>query len=137
MCCIWNSARRAAYPREYRKIPTEFTRSLAAERQTKDIPSFIPAELTYLANVMNREAEAFYREQGACRIAPAFERAEPAGAVLMFCKHCLRYSLGWCPKHGGSRSPFREPYYLVSADGRRFRLEFDCQVCQMKVLADE
>lgn len=131
------SARRAAYPREYRKIPTEFTRSLAAERQIKDIPSFIPAELTYLANVMNREAEAFYREQGACRIAPAFERAEPAGAVLMFCKHCLRYSLGWCPKHGGSRSPFREPYYLVSADGRRFRLEFDCQVCQMKVLADE
>jgi putative protease len=33
------------------------------------------------------------------------------------------------------KSPFREPYYLVSADGKRFRLDFDCKHCQMKVMA--
>lgn len=55
----------------------------------------------------------------------------------MHCKHCLRYSLGWCPRMGGKRSPYREPYYLVAADGRRFRLDFDCKNCQMNVYADE
>ena len=55
----------------------------------------------------------------------------------MFCRHCLRYSMGWCPVHQKGRSPYREPYYLASSDGRRFRLEFDCKNCQMKVLANE
>lgn len=98
---------------------------------------YLPEKLTYLSNVMNRKAEMFYREQGAVTVEPAFEKAEPKGAVLMFCRHCLRYSLGWCPRYGKSKSPFREPYYLVSADGRRFRLDFDCKNCQMKVFADE
>ena len=53
----------------------------------------------------------------------------------MFCKHCLRYSMGWCPIHQRVRSPYREPYFLVSNDGKRFRLEFDCKNCQMKVKA--
>ena len=58
-------------------------------------------------------------------------------AVLMFCKHCLRYSMGWCPSWHKVRSPYREPYYLVSSDNRRFRLEFDCKNCQMKVYAEK
>ena len=94
------------------------------------------AELTYLGNVMNRRAAAFYHDHGVKRVAPAFELEPSRGAVLMFCKHCLRYSMGWCPVHHKVRAPFREPYYLVSSDGRRFRLEFDCKVCQMKVYAD-
>ena len=90
-------------------------------------------ELTYLGNVMNREAEKFYRAHGVGRIAPAFEKEPPGGAALMFCRHCLRYSMGWCPVHHKTRPPYREPFYLVSGDGRRFRLEFDCKSCQMKV----
>ena len=69
-------------------------------------------------------------------IFPAFEKEQPEQAVLMFCKHCIRYSMGWCPTHHKTRSPFKEPYFLVSADGRRFRLQFDCKACQMKVLAE-
>lgn len=34
-------------------------------------------------------------------------------------------------------SPYREPYYLVGTDGKRFRLSFDCKNCQMKVIAHE
>ena len=120
-------------------------RRIACPRPLAARPSLLPAEgapcagrrLTYRSNVMNREAAAFYRSLGALDVAPAFELDEPRGAVLMECRHCLRYSMGWCPKQSGRRSPYREPYYLVSADGRRFRLEFDCRRCVMNVYADE
>ena len=129
------SARKMNELREVRPLPTAFTRS-RDEKQGKAPVRWVPEEVTYLANVMNRKAEDFYHRQGAVCIAPAFEKREPAGAVLMFCRHCLRYSMGWCPRYGGEKSPFREPYYLVSSDGRRFRLSFDCKACQMKVCAD-
>ena len=95
--------------------------------------AFPQSTLTYLGNVMNGQAVSFYAGHGVASIAPAFERAPAEKAVLMFCKHCLRYSMGWCPVHQRERSPYREPYYLVSTDGKRFRLEFDCKNCQMKV----
>ncbi len=110
--------------------------NVSAEQAGKTEP-FVEKGLTYLANVMNRKAEAFYRKAGAERVEPAFEKAEPAGGALMFCKHCLRYSMGWCPRYGSEKSPYSEPYFLVSADGRRFRLEFDCRNCQMKLYADD
>lgn len=98
---------------------------------------FPQGELTYLGNVMNEGAARFYRHHGVARIAPAFEKHPEREAVLMFCKHCLRYSMGWCPVRHREKSPYREPYYLVSTDGKRFRLEFDCKHCQMKVLAEK
>lgn len=93
-------------------------------------------ELTYLGNVMNKEAAAFYQKHGVEKIVPAFEVEHPEGAALMFCKHCLRYSMGWCPVHHKVKSPYREPYYLVSGDGKKFRLQFDCKNCQMKVYSE-
>ena len=98
---------------------------------------FPQKELTYLGNVMNQSAKAFYLSHGVQKIAPALELEEPKDAVLMFCKHCIRYSMGWCPVHHKVKSPYREPYYLVSGDGRRFQLSFDCKNCQMKVIKVE
>ena len=95
--------------------------------------TFPQSELTYLGNVMNKGALSFYQYHGVSKIAPAFDKCPTKDAVLMFCKHCLRFSMGWCPVRHKEKSPFREPYYLVSADGKRFRLEFDCKPCQMKV----
>ena len=95
------------------------------------------ASLTYLGNVMNKQAASFYAGHGVESIAMAYEQTPVDKAVLMFCKHCLRYSMGWCPIHQRERSPYKEPYYLVSADGKRFRLEFDCKNCQMKVNAEQ
>lgn len=100
----------------------------------KGTPPFPTTKLSYMGNVMNREARAFYQAYGVTDIQPAFEMVKPEGEqVVMTCRHCLRYSMGWCPVHHRKYSPFREPYYIVSADGRRFRLEFDCKHCQMKV----
>ena len=54
---------------------------------------------------------------------------------LMECRHCLRFSLGYCVKHGGVPAPWHEPLYLRLGDGRLFRLQFDCNQCQMNVYA--
>ena len=105
-------------------------------RLKKSQAKFPTSTLTYLGNVMNSSAAEFYKSHGVLKIMPAFEKKQPDDAVLMFCKHCIRYSMGWCPVHHRVRSPFREPYYLVSSDGRRFRLDFDCKKCQMLVKSD-
>ena len=117
---------------EVRRI--NYRREVFRMKETKS--KFPVSTLTYLGNVMNSYAVEFYKNHGVLKVMPAFEKEQPKDAVLMFCKHCIRYSMGWCPVHHKVRSPFREPYYLVSSDGRRFRLEFDCKQCQMKVLAD-
>ena len=94
---------------------------------------FPVTSLTYLGNVMNTAARSFYQAHGVASVEPAYEKQAVPEAVLMFCKHCLRYSMGWCPTHQKGHSPYREPYYLVGTDGKRFRLTFDCKNCQMKV----
>ena len=109
-----------------------YRRELAPWRATTH--PYPVSSLTYLGNVMNARAASFYHEHGVQRIEAAYEKSPSPDAVLMFCKHCLRYSMGWCPVYQHVRSPYKEPYYLQSADGRRFRLEFDCRQCQMKVV---
>ena len=96
-------------------------------------PENVNSKLSYLSNVANHRAEAFYRARGAEEVAPAYELSAPRRATLMFCRHCLRYAMGWCPHRGGKPSPYREPYSLVSADGKRFTLSFDCKACVMQV----
>ena len=95
--------------------------------------SILNFQFNYLANIANGRAADFYRSCGATEVQPAYEISAPRGATLMFCRHCLRYAMGWCPHRGGKLSPYREPYTLVSADGARFKLEFDCKECIMKI----
>ena len=90
-----------------------------------------PYPSPHLYNIANREACHFYGVDSPT----AYELHPSADAVLMQCRHCLRYSLGYCVKHGGQRPTWREPLYLRLGDGRRFRLEFDCLNCQMNVYA--
>lgn len=111
-----------------------YRREEAVWKQTSH--PYTEKRLTYLGNVMNSRAAEFYREHGVESVEPAYEQQPVPEAVLMFCKHCLRYSMGWCPTHQRVRSPYKEPYTLVTTDGRRFQLEFDCKNCQMKVKAE-
>jgi putative protease len=111
-----------------------YKREIAVWKQTTH--SYTTDSLTYLGNVMNGEAEKFYAAHGVRSVAPAFEKVPVTEATLMFCKHCLRYSMGWCVKRGQQKSPYQEPYFLVSTDGRRYRLSFDCKNCQMHVTAE-
>ncbi|KAA6305984.1 putative protease YdcP, partial [termite gut metagenome] len=81
----------------------------------------------------NSQATAFYRDHGVTDIHPAYEQEPVKGAVLMFCKHCLRYSMGMCPTLQKGISPYKEPFYLITKNGKRFRLSFDCKNCLMQV----
>ena len=85
----------------------------------------------HLYNIANREACRFY----GVAAPTAYELHPTADAVLMQCRHCLRYALGFCVKHGGKRPSWHEPLFLRLGDGRRFRLEFDCRNCQMNIYA--
>ena len=102
-------------------------------------PSGERGEGSYLLNVLNHSAKRFYEEQG-CTVGEwAYEKSHPSGVPVMFCKHCIRYSLGWCPKHS-KHSPSGEQQggelFLQLANGTRFRLEFDCKSCVMQVIKD-
>ena len=90
----------------------------------------------YLYNVSNRIARQFYESQG-FSVGEAFELRQPARPLIMQCRHCLRYALGFCVKNGGRKPEWKEPLRLRLGDGRLFRLEFDCRHCQMNVYAEE
>lgn len=118
------SDRRIRYPRELSRKPDSVAKPLFPQQQ-----------LTYLGNVANTRARSFYQEHGVKTIDPAFELKAPDHVPLMFSKHCLRYSMGWCPTYQKKKSPFREPYYLLYKEVR-LRLMFDCKHCQMLVLKE-
>ena len=59
-----------------------------------------------------------------------------ANAILMQCKHCIRYALGYCPKETNERQPWKEPLSLRMSDSRMFTLQFDCKHCQMNVVVE-
>ncbi|MGI6223633.1 MAG: peptidase U32 family protein [Prevotella sp.] len=97
------------------------------------------ASYPYLYNIANYDARAFYRSEGMAHPADAFEmdrRASSRQPLVMQCRHCIRYALGYCVKHGGQRPTWHEPLTLRLGDGRRFRLEFKCNECQMNIYAE-
>lgn len=115
---------------EHRKC---YPREEAAIAATKH--PYLSSSLDYRGNVSNSKARDFYLGHGVTEIAPAYELKPQSGVPIMYCKHCIRYSLGWCSRMG-MKIPYTEPLYLVSGDGKRFRLLFDCKECMMKVIAD-
>ena len=91
----------------------------------------------YMYNIANRLAHSFYEQEGMSDITPAFEIKKPSSPLVMQCRYCLRHELGQCKKSHKQSGLFKEPLHLRLADGRTFRLEFDCKKCQMNIYADE
>ena len=112
----------------------EINRRADMRLNEKTVP-FIAEKLDYKGNVSNELARSFYQAHNVNEIAPAFELKPLEKATVMFCKHCIKQSLGWCSKNG-AKMPYAEPLYLVSGDGRRFKLKFDCKECMMHVVAE-
>jgi collagenase-like PrtC family protease len=119
-------------------------RSLGYERPAKraaiEPPAIYPEDtLSYLANVYNKQAHAFYQKHGVKIIAKAYEANEELGEVpVMITKHCLRFSHGLCPKEakgviGVQGTVTAEPMTLISGNDR-YTLKFDCKPCEMHVM---
>ncbi|GAB3452857.1 23S rRNA 5-hydroxycytidine C2501 synthase [Massilia terrae] len=121
------AARLAAWQRPERKAPAE------------PAPAYPENQLSYLANVYNEKARAFYHKHGVQLIDAAYESHEEPGEVsLMITKHCLRFSFNLCPKQAkgvqGVQGQVRaEPMTLVSGN-ERYTLRFDCKPCEMHVV---
>ncbi len=98
------------------------------------------AQYSYLYNIANQSARTFYQAHGMSKADYAFELRNEAerqdDVLLMQCRHCLRYSLGYCVKRGGRKPTWKEPLFLRLGDGRKFRLQFACNECQMNVYSE-
>jgi putative protease len=122
----------------------EAARKAAWQRPPRKPPATPPASypddaLSYLANVYNHKARAFYEKHGVKLIAAAYESHDEAGEVsLMITKHCLRFSYYLCPKQAkgvtGVQGHVRaEPMTLINGN-ERLTLRFDCKACEMHVV---
>ena len=122
----------------------QFSREAAYQRpprrEAAEPPAIFPEDtLSYLANVYNQKARAFYQKHGVKLIAKAYEANEELGEVpVMITKHCLRFSHGLCPKEakgviGVQGTVTAEPMTLISGNDR-YTLKFDCKPCEMHVM---
>lgn len=91
-------------------------------------------------NIANRLAEQFYRRHGLTPSEKAIE-VQPMKNLdkeirVMTSRHCIRRELGLCLKTKQGHS-LTEPLTLIPEDSsvRPMRLKFDCENCQMHVIA--
>jgi putative protease len=120
------------------------TRAQGLQRLPPGKPAEPPAPypedtLSYLANVYNSKAAAFYARHGVKVIESAYESRETLGEVsLMITKHCVRFSLSLCPKQtkgvtGVQGTVRADPLTLQHGD-ETLTLRFDCKPCEMHVV---
>ena len=119
------AARVAAHPKGFRK-------------PVSDPPPVYPeSHLTFLANVYNGKARAFYHRFGVQLIDAAYEAHEEAGEVpVMITKHCLRFSFNLCPKQAKGVTGVRtkvSDMQLIHGD-EVLTLKFDCKPCEMHII---
>ncbi|MDA7087190.1 U32 family peptidase [Pseudomonas sp. SA3-5] len=120
-----SAARLAAHPRGGRKpvaVPP---------------PVYPESHLTFLANVYNDKARAFYQRYGVQLIDAAYEAHEEAGEVpVMITKHCLRFSFNLCPKQAkgvtGVRTKVADMQLIHQNEV--LTLKFDCKPCEMHII---
>jgi len=114
------AARLASHPRPPRAAPAANPAPYPQE------------ELSYLGNVFNAKARAFYEKRGVRLIADAYEAGQEKGMVsLMITRHCLRHSFNLCPKEVKHLKP--DPMTLINGN-EKLILKFDCKACEMHVI---
>lgn len=121
---LLDSANLSTFPCDYRK--------------EENLKYPYPAKsLDFRDNVANKLAEAFYCNHGVEEIQKAAEVSNSItrNEIVMTTRHCVLRELGMCLKEKGKPMKKRLPLYL-QYDGGKFRLDFDCACCEMKVLKD-
>lgn len=88
------------------------------------------AKVSRYENVTNHMARKFYLAHGAAEIEPALELQPTLGEQVMISSYCLRREIGQCLKQ---KPTLRGELYIEHGTAR-YRLEFDCKACQMKLI---
>lgn len=88
---------------------------------------------SYKRNITNEWHRAVYQDFGAQTTEDGLDVTQQfKGKEVMECKYCIRYEMGFCSKQKGAQK-INLPLYIQN-DKFRFRLEFDCKQCRMKVV---
>jgi putative protease len=127
------------------RLRRDLVSALEEEREKQFVPMagllrtapapYPESDLDFRANVANALARKFYGKRGVTSVESAFELspADPGGPV-MTTKHCIRYSMGQCPKyHKSKESAWSGPLYLENEKGR-FQVIIDCKRCEMTII---
>ncbi|MFA5553149.1 MAG: U32 family peptidase [Phycisphaerae bacterium] len=115
----------------------ETNRPRASGKILKNSTRFPKTQLSYLGNISNKKAEAFYRRHGVEKIEPAAEInrvADMSGRLVMTTKYCLREELGLCT--GKNPKKPAEPIILTDEDGRGYSIKFLCGNCGMEIVGE-
>jgi putative protease len=129
---LFNDLRRQGFARHLKKRLQQY-RLERAELTANDFP-WPAGEVSFLDNIGNRKAEAFYRRHGVVKIdRKTLRAADVAGCSLMTSRYCIRAQLDICPKISNTTDGSAGPLTLVDNTGE-YELRFDCRKCHMIVL---
>ena len=111
----------------------------AYQRERADcVPNTVPwlrTEVDYRDNIANTRAAAFFRRHGvAMTELAAFPPVEAKQCALMTTRYCIRRQLGICARTGKNRQGTAEPLVLADKTGR-YLVQFDCDLCEMTIVA--
>ena len=93
-------------------------------------PEYPYKKLDYSFNVSNEAARRFFEKAGCEVLEYAPECGKKEHLTLMKTKHCLRHYAGICLK---DKPDDKRQFVLVDEMGAKYRLEFDCKNCVMKI----
>lgn len=100
---------------------------------TKNDFPWLASEVSYLDNIHNRKAEAFYRRHGVQKINKSILHAgNIENCALMTTRYCIRAQLEICPKMSNHHEGLANSLTIMDNTGE-YELGFDCQNCAMTV----
>lgn len=126
------------------KMRREVTETLCRQRENTDLRQSVLHQLSphpypensldYRGNVLNKQAEAFYRRHGVTDIQPAAESGmNMEGREVFRSRFCLLYEHSLCPKQTGRDIPPGR-LFLTDENNRRLEIKIDCKRCEMFLL---
>ncbi|MGN1209751.1 MAG: DUF3656 domain-containing protein, partial [Duodenibacillus sp.] len=144
---VLNGLRRRALTALEDALVAHHARLKPLSRQSAHLPA---AHLDYTANCANAHTRALFKALGVADIDDAFElvctTSSFSGMELMRCRHCIRHTLGLCPKRNATDAAAKErfkarnggtmkatPLTLVNDKGERLIARFDCRACEMTI----
>ena len=87
-----------------------------------------------MQRLVARAYEAFYRDHGVQHVEPPLELAPSfEGRCVMRSAYCIRREIGECLRE----RPRLQGDLYIEHGAQRYRLEFDCAHCEMKLIAAE
>lgn len=126
-----NELRREALRRHTERRMEDYCRQESA--LVPNSVAWISDRVTFLDNITNEKAQAFYRRHGVTDfdISEQSCRKGKDGA-LMRARYCIRAQLGMCKKSGKAGMELKEPFTLTDNTGV-YVLDFNCEACEMVV----